>query len=79
MGVNISLEVMKVNICINIKTIRGKVGFTQKVLSQKIDVDRSTVAKWETGKSFPRIATLPKIAKALNCHVDDLYKSNLYN
>jgi putative HTH-type transcriptional regulator len=46
---------------------------TQIELAKMLNVDRSTVAKWETGGALPTADKLPKIAKALNCKIDDLF------
>ena len=55
-----------------IQNIRREKGVTQEALAQMVGVNRSAVAKWETGKAFPRLETLVKIAAALSCHGDDL-------
>ena len=55
-----------------IQVIRTARGITQEQLAVKIDVDRSTIAKWETGKALPRAELLPKLARALNCSIDNL-------
>ena len=57
----------------NIKTIRDKIGMTQKQLSELLGVSRASVAMWETGKSMPRADMLPLIAASLGCTIDDLY------
>lgn len=49
---------------------------TQEELANMLQIDRSTVAKWESSTSLPRSDLLPKIAKALNCTVDELLKAN---
>lgn len=56
---------------INIQSLRGDK--TQSALAEELGVDRSTIAKWETGKANPRADLLPKLAKALGCSVDDLF------
>ena len=56
----------------NIDIKRVNAGLSQERLANLLKVDRSTVAKWETGKSMPRAELLPKIAKILCCTVDDL-------
>lgn len=53
---------------------RVHVRITQDELAKTLGVDRSTVAKWETGKSMPRAEMLPKLAECLGCTVDDLLK-----
>lgn len=54
---------------------RTAIGITQDQLAEKLGVDRSTVAKWELGKSYPRTSLLPKISEILGCTVDELFKS----
>ena len=51
---------------------RKEKGFTQDDLAVELGIDRSTVAKWETGKAYPRASLLPKIAEILGCTVDEL-------
>lgn len=60
----------------NIKEKRYISGLTQKDLAEKLEVDRSTIAKWETGESMPRTEKLIQLSKILKCTVDDLLKSN---
>jgi transcriptional regulator with XRE-family HTH domain len=55
-----------------IVTIRRAAGVTQKKLADELQVDRSTIAKWEGGASLPRAELLPKIAAILGCSIDDL-------
>lgn len=56
---------------LNIQSLRGDK--TQSALAEELGVDRSTIAKWETGKANPRADLLPKLAKVLGCSVDDLF------
>lgn len=58
----------------NLKTLRESKNLTQDDISKALGVGRTTVAMWETGKSIPRAALLPKIAKILGCSIDDLFK-----
>lgn len=57
-----------------IKTLREKAGLTQEGLSQIMKIDRSTVAKWETGEAAPRTDKLPELARILHCRIDDLFE-----
>lgn len=59
---------------IAIKTLRKKANLTQKNIANEIKVDRSTIAKWESGEALPRSDKLPLLAKLLGCTVDDLFK-----
>lgn len=56
-----------------IKIMREKANLTQMQLAEKINIDRSTVAKWETGEALPRADKLPILAGALGCKIDDLF------
>jgi putative transcriptional regulator len=57
---------------VNISKLRRNAGITQADISRVLKIDRSTVAKWETGKSRPRADKLPKLAKLLDCTIDEL-------
>lgn len=48
---------------------------TQLKLSEHLGVDRSTIAKWESGEAMPTADKLPRIAKILNCKIDDLFNN----
>ena len=56
----------------NIKTQRESIGITQEKLAEEMNIDRSTVAKWETGQSMPRADKLKRLAEILDCTVDEL-------
>lgn len=58
----------------NIKQLRENANLTQQQLSENLNVDRSTIAKWETGEAMPRADKLPELAKIFGCSIDDLYK-----
>ena len=57
-----------------IQKIRKNAGFTQDQIAKAVNVDRSTVAKWETNKAKPRVDTLIKLAALFECSVDELVK-----
>lgn len=59
----------------NIKSLRIKNKLTQAELAEKLKVDQTAVSQWELGESMPRAALLPKIAEALGCTIDDLFKA----
>lgn len=56
----------------DISKMRSNFKITQQTLAKEVGVTRSTVTKWETGKSMPRIDTLRKLANVFGCTVDDL-------
>ena len=47
---------------------------SQQDLANALHIDRSTVAKWETGAAFPTGKKLPDVAKALNCEIEELFR-----
>lgn len=57
-----------------IKSLREEKGLTQEQLAQKLKLDRSTIAKWETGEAMPRTDKLPILAEILGCSISDLFK-----
>lgn len=59
-----------------IKQKREAARLTQSDMALKLSVDRSTVAKWETGEAFPRADKLPQLAEIFGCKIDDLFKSD---
>lgn len=59
-----------------IKQFRKKNKMKQEEIAVKIGVDRSTIAKWETGAAKPRADKLPALAKILNCTVDQLLRED---
>ena len=56
------------------KTARMSGGMTQDQIAKRLDISRSTVAMWETGRTFPRGATLLRLGEILGCTVDELLK-----
>ena len=56
----------------NLKIFRKKCGFTQKVIADSLNIDRSTYTYYETGESSPTIETLCKLSKIFNVTIDDL-------
>ena len=51
---------------------RLRLGFTQEELAEIVSVDRTTIGKWEMGKSVPRIKHVIALSKALDCSIDDI-------
>jgi transcriptional regulator with XRE-family HTH domain len=55
-----------------IALLRGKKKLSQQALADLMEIDRTTVSKWETGESMPRADKLPLLAKILKCSTDEL-------
>ena len=53
--------------------LRKKACVTQEQLAAQLSIDRSTVAKWETGESRPRADKFPELARILGCTIDALF------
>lgn len=51
---------------------RKALGFTQEALAEALGVERSTVARWEHGKSAPQPWVRLKLATVLRLHVEEL-------
>ncbi len=63
----------------NIAYFRKSKGYTQEELGQKIGVTNQAVSKWESEASMPDIMLLPRIAKALDVTLDDLFADRVPN
>lgn len=55
-----------------IKYFRERQNLTKSELASKMGVTHTAVAKWESGKNYPKIKSLPKLAEVLNCNVLEL-------
>ena len=60
-----------------IRKYRRAADITQRELAEALCVDRSTVTKWETGKSKPKTEECEKMARIFNCTVDELLKGGM--
>ena len=55
-----------------LKEIRREKGMNQTQLAELAGLTQAFVCEIETGKKTPSFATLVRIAKALNCSLDEL-------
>ena len=60
----------------NIAVLRRRAGYTQTDLAKLVNVDQSSVSKWENGVIRPARKLREPLAKALNCTVDELMKED---
>jgi transcriptional regulator with XRE-family HTH domain len=51
---------------------RKAVGFSQDQLAERLQVDRSTVARWESGETEPQPWIRPRLARVLQVSVEQL-------
>jgi putative transcriptional regulator len=56
-----------------IKVRLAELDMKQQELCEKLGVTRQTMSLWVNCKTTPTLETTFKIAKLLNCKVDDLY------
>lgn len=54
--------------------IRANKSITQEQLAEKTGLDRMTIAFVESGRRWPRIGTLSRLAKGLGVRIEDLFK-----
>ena len=59
-----------------IKAARKRANMTQAELAQKLDIPPQSVSQWERDVRKPKIETLRKIAKELNCLITDLFTAD---
>ena len=59
---------------LKIKEYREKSGLLQEDVAKKLHIDQSAVSHWERGIHKPQKKYLGKLAKMINCSIDDLLK-----
>lgn len=57
--------------------LRKEKGLTQKDLADKLGVTDKAVSRWETGKNYPDIEVLKKLANVMEVSVDDLLEGDI--
>ena len=62
------------NLLNNLEEIRKAAGLTQQELSESAEVSRKSINAIENGVYVPSTVLSLKIAKTLNCNVEDLFK-----
>jgi len=55
-----------------IRELRQEKQLSQEELARLLGVDRSAVAKWETGTNLPRAEKLIMMARIFGCSVDEI-------
>lgn len=62
-----------------VRDLRTRNGLSQEELSEKLDVSRQTVSKWEAGSSFPEIEKLIALSDLFKVSIDYLLKDKQVN
>ncbi len=58
--------------------MRTAAGLLQEDVARALNIDRSTVAKWEMGVAKPRADRLPAIARLYKCRISELFSEDEY-
>jgi len=58
----------------NLKRIRTKKGISQGDIARALDVSRGYISNIENGKTNPTLATISRLAKAVNVSINELIK-----
>ena len=61
----------------NIAAFRRRAALKQEQLAELIEVEISTVSRYETGASLPSLVTLEMLAEAMHCTMSDLLAEKL--
>lgn len=56
---------------------RKRSGLKQSEVADALNIDRTTVAKWECEKAYPTANKLKPLANLYNCTVDELLSENV--
>ena len=62
-----SQKIRKDVICVSMKELRERRGLTQALVADRLDVDRSTVTKWELTGNVPLRKYRRKLCELLGC------------
>ena len=60
-----------------IKTLRSKQGLSLRDLSERSKLSINAISKIERGENSPTVASLHKIASALEVHITDLFRKDI--
>lgn len=60
---------------VKLQQLRNQKGLTQEQLAEKVFVSRVAVAKWESGRGYPNLESLKKLAKVFEVSIDELLSS----
>lgn len=60
-----------------LKKFRQRMGYTQKQISDLLNIERSTYSYYETGKTTPDIMTIYKLAEIFNEKISDVLEGEI--
>ena len=59
---------------LDIELQRKNKRLSQEQLAKKIGVHQTAVSQWEKGTTQPCASRIPKLLKALDCKIEDIYR-----
>lgn len=59
---------------VGLKRIRQSRKMSAEALAQAVGTSRQAVYDWESGQYWPKASSLPRIAEALGCTIDELFR-----
>ncbi|WP_231566593.1 helix-turn-helix domain-containing protein [Pontibacillus marinus] len=71
-GFRMVVRVVDFNISENITYFRQKYDWSQTQLAEKLNISRSTVSKYESGRQIPDLNTLKRISEVFDTTLDQL-------
>ncbi len=60
-----------------VKELRNKKGISQEKLAEFSDLHRTYISSIELGKRNVALENIARLAKALDCNIEDLFKSTV--
>jgi len=66
------MHIEKSTVGLRLKLLRENCGYTQQQIANVLNIDRSTYAYYETGKTFPDINTFFALARIFNVDILDI-------
>ena len=64
---------------LRIKEFRKQRGFTQEQLAELVDMEQNSISVIESGRNFPTLVTLEKIADVLNVDISDFFNYDSFD
>jgi len=61
----------------NLVRLRCHAGLSQEELAERLEVSRSTIAKWEAGNGMPKISNLIALSRLFGVSIDLLLQGEL--
>ena len=59
-----------------LRDLRTARGLSMDAVGKELGVSRQAVFQWETGDTWPAAQLLPKLARVLECSIDDLFAAD---